>query len=388
VDFPELTTILPKAVDDSEIALARDRTPSHTGRNGRFAYNTAMLRNLIRAIASDEVLEQAYRWLCERRKDYSHNDDVWEVRYRWTEIQPVLQAELITGRYRFSPLRRINRTDGDLEIWSALDSLVLKAIAIVLTKHLAPQLSEKCCHLAGNGGAKAAVREVLDRLPQNKFVFRTDVKSYYASIDHNILFAQLKERLDDRRLLDLLWQYLRRTVYDDGLYEAVEQGISLGCSLSPLMGALFLDLLDKRMETTGLAYVRFMDDWLVLAPTRWKLRQAVRIVNETLAELKVQQHPDKTFIGRTERGFAFLGYQMNAAGLVGVAPPTVGRFVERVNRLYERGASARCIGEYVRRWCRWVVSGLRDWVMTLRWPVCVCDAIRKLTFQPLPPTTS
>ena len=28
----------------------------------------------------------------------------------------------------------------------------------------------------------------------------------------------------------------------------------------------------------GLFYVRFMDDWVILAPTRWKLRGAVRAV--------------------------------------------------------------------------------------------------------------
>jgi len=315
---------------------------------GKFNYNAAML-NLMEEIASDEVLEQAYDWLCDRRKDYSHNDEVWEVRFRWEEIKPMLQRHLLAGRYRFSLLRRIHRPDDDLEIWSALDSLLLKAIAIVLTRHLAPRLSSHCFHLAGNGGAKAAVREVVRHLPENKFVFRTDVKSYYASVNHDILYSQLAEHIDDPRLLDLWWQYVRRTVYDDGLYEDIEQGISLGCPLSPLMGALFLDVLDKRMEAIGLFYVRFMDDWVVLAPTRWKLRKAVRVVNETLAELKVQQHPDKTFIGHTGRGFAFLGYQMNAAGLTGVAPPTIERFVERINRLYEQRALA-CLGEYVRRW--------------------------------------
>jgi len=326
---------------------------------GKVRYNAAMLKNMMEEIASANILEQAYQWLCDRRKDYSHNDEVWEVRYRWHEIKPVLQAELIAGRYRFSPLKRIHRTEDDLEIWSALDSLLLKAMAIVLTRYLALRLSSRCFHLAGNGGAKAAVREVAGNLPKNRFVFRTDVKSYYASISHDILHAQLAEHIDDPRLLDLLWQYLRRTVYDDGFYEDIEQGISLGCSLSPLMGALYLDVLDKRMEAAGLFYVRFMDDWVVLAHTRWKLRKAVRIVNETLAELKVQQHPDKTFIGRTERGFAFLGYQMNAAGLTGVAPPTMERFVERINRLYEQGAGVYRIGEYVRRWWIWVKSGLR-----------------------------
>ena len=312
---------------------------------------------LMDEIASDEVLEQAYQWLCERRKDYSHNDEVWELRYRWADTKPWLQRLLLAGLYRFSALRRIHRSDDCLEVWSALDSLVLKAMAFVLTRHLAPRLSSRCFHLAGNGGAKAAVREVVGNLPHNGFVFRTDVQHYYASIRHDILHAQLAKHIDDPRLLDLLWQYLRRTVYDDGFYEDIEQGISLGCPLSPLMGALFLDVLDRRMEAGGLFYTRFMDDWVVLAPTRWKLRAAIRIANETLAELKVQQHPDKTFIGRIQRGFAFLGYQINAAGLFGLAPPTWQRFVERVRRLYEQGADAVRIGDYVRRWWLWVKSG-------------------------------
>ena len=99
--------------------------------------------------------------------------------------------------------------------------------------------------------------------------------------------------------------------------------VALSCPLSPLMGAVFLDVLDRRMEVTGLVYVRFMDDWVILAPTRWKLRKAVRIVNETLAELKVEQHPDKTFIGRVRRGFDFVEYRFTSSGLIGVARQTV-----------------------------------------------------------------
>ena len=54
---------------------------------------------------------------------------------------------------------------------------------------------------------------------------------------------------------------------------------------------------------------------IVLAPTRWKLRAAIRVVNEALAELKVQQHPDKTFVGWIAAGFEFLGFRYNSAGL-------------------------------------------------------------------------
>lgn len=55
----------------------------------------------------------------------------------------------------------------------------------------------------------------------------------------------------------------------------------------------------------------------MLAPTRHKLRRAVKIINETLSSLGLEKHPDKTFIGRVERGFDFLGYHTYAAGALG-----------------------------------------------------------------------
>ena len=44
--------------------------------------------------------------------------------------------------------------------------------------------------------------------------------------------------------------------------------------------------------------------------------------NETLRKLRVEQHPDTTFIGRIERGFTFLGYWITEKGVTEVAPST------------------------------------------------------------------
>ncbi len=90
--------------------------------------------------------------------------------------------------------------------------------------------------------------------------------------------------------------------------------------LSPLTGAFFLKRLDAMMEASGLFYVRFMDDILVLVPTRWRLRKAVKAVNEVLGSLWLLKHPDKTFVGRTERGFDFLDYHFGPEGLTGYNP--------------------------------------------------------------------
>jgi RNA-directed DNA polymerase len=155
---------------------------------------------------------------------------------------------------------------------------------------------------------------------------------------------------------------MTRTAERGGSFWDCERGISLGCPLSPLIGACFLDELDRRMAATGLFTIRFMDDILVLAPTRWKLRRAVGLVNEILGALRLEKHPDKTFIGRIERGFDFLGTHFTADSLT-LAVGTLANFVERASRLYEQEREGpdrpSRLGAYVRRWCAWASGGLR-----------------------------
>lgn len=50
------------------------------------------------------------------------------------------------------------------------------------------------------------------------------------------------------------------------------------------------------------------------------------MLNQTFNELRLEQHPDKTLIGRTERGFDFLGYHFDLDGL-SVAKKTVENFL-------------------------------------------------------------
>jgi hypothetical protein len=317
---------------------------------------------LLAQLASDDALDAAYQGLCRRRRDYSANSDVWSFRQCWQREKERIKAELLSANYRFALLSRITVKTGDeTDLWSARDALVLKALAIVLGKHL--PVSSRCTHIKGHGGAKCAVREVRDHLPENRFVLRTDVKSFYASIDHFLLLDQLAVHIKDRRVLNLMGQYLRRTSERGGVFWVYEKGISLGCPLSPLIGAFFLNALDAAATKLRLFYIRFMDDILILAPTRWQLRGAVKAVNQTLRALSLEKHPDKTFIGRIERGFDFLGYHFSLAGL-SVARKTIENFIEKASRLYEQkrraGSIASPLVMYVRRWLGWAEGGMAN----------------------------
>ena len=84
-------------------------------------------------------------------------------------------------------------------------------------------------------------------------------------------------------------------------------------------------------------------------------------MNAILGSLRPEKHPDKTFIGKIDKGFDFLGYHFSRAGLT-VARATIEKFVERAFRLYEQDrkepSGPSRLDTYVERWRGWVVGGL------------------------------
>jgi len=314
--------------------------------------------DLIEEVASDEVMDIAYTWLCQQRRKWSHNDAVWDLRRNWTAMKPALQQETLHGEVRLGPVEVVHTPEGERrQFWSARDALVLKAVAVVLGRLLRPKLSRNCFHLAGRVGGKAAVRKAVQALAQGGHVFKSDVASYYATISHAKLWDMVCEHVPDKGVRRIVWQCLKRTECDKGLYSHPRRGIPLGCPLSPLMGGLYLKGLDEAMENLGVSYCRFMDDWLILAPTRWRLRRCIAVVNRILVSLGLEKHPEKTFVGKASKGFCFLGYHFTPRGL-GISEGTGNAFCERICRLYEQGAGQARIGRYVRNWVRWAEAGL------------------------------
>jgi RNA-directed DNA polymerase len=135
----------------------------------------------------------------------------------------------------------------------------------------------------------------------------------------------------------------------------MKRGISRRAALSALLWAFYLRDLDRRMEAPDVKFFRYMDDILILAPTRWKLKRAIQVLNETFNELKLDKHPDKTSMGRIEKGFDFLGYHFSPEGLT-LAQKTIDNFVEKALRLYEQEPPhlrMKRLGEYCHRWVGW-----------------------------------
>ncbi len=95
-----------------------------------------------------------------------------------------------------------------------------------------------------------------------------------------------------------------------------------------------------------------------MSKTRWKLKRAIYCLNREFEALGLCKHPDKTFIGRMEKGFDFLGYRFSRDGL-SLARKTIDNFLTKALRLYEREpvqSRIERLGEYTKHWVRWTTA--------------------------------
>jgi hypothetical protein len=319
---------------------------------------------MINELTNSNILDESFSWLCKQRKHYPVNSDVWHCRFHWQSIKPKLRHDLSTNLFTFQPLQKVTKSSGEvIHLWTSIDSLVLKLLSLVLHRYLPSSML--CTHLKGHGGSKHTVTEIQRNLTgnvnNNTFVFRTDVKSYYESINHEILLDKLSVYIKDKMVMNLLAQYLKRSVESGGLFKDIKQGISSGCPLSPLISSFYLYELDNEMEDKPVFYRRYMDDIIVLSSSRWKLRKAIKTVNQHFEKLKLKQHPDKTTIGKIKTGFDFLGYQFGKEKIT-VSKRTLQNHIRRLSRLYEQKQHQpnlkMLLDDYRQHWVTWVYSGI------------------------------
>jgi len=55
----------------------------------------------------ESVLEQAYAWRCQQRRDWPAEADVWRFRQRWPQAKAPLREALLAGTYQGRLLSRV-----------------------------------------------------------------------------------------------------------------------------------------------------------------------------------------------------------------------------------------------------------------------------------------
>jgi RNA-directed DNA polymerase len=79
--------------------------------------------------------------------------------------------------------------------------------------------------------------------------------------------------------MNLLSQDLKRTIESGSLFTDVKQAISSDCWLIPVISSYYLVQLDKERLGKLVYFQGYLANILVLSPSRWKLRKAIKTIN-------------------------------------------------------------------------------------------------------------
>ena len=312
-------------------------------------------------LVSRTLLDEAFHHICTAKKDAHFNNDIWFTRRDWLKLRRQLQTDLLAGNYLLSSAKLIKKVDHSILMWSSLDAIVLKALSLLLERTIYPKLSiyQRCYHTKGKG-LKTAIKVISSNAKSYSFVYKTDIRQYYASLDRHKIQELFGRWIKDKRMLSLLWQYCERIEDVNGCYLQRNRGVPKGGPLSIVIGTLYLVDLDALSDRPGLKYLRYLDDIIIFCKTRGLLRKIIKAIYKILENLQLTLAKSKTYIGRVNKGFDFLGYRIGEGlpDTITISKTTVQRFYQRLQQLYEQRASIDRVAAYKKRWYQWVIGGL------------------------------
>jgi group II intron reverse transcriptase/maturase len=171
------------------------------------------------------------------------------------KIQAIIEA-LRHERYRWTPVRRAyidkkgspgKRRPLGLPSWS--DKLVQEVIRSLLEAYYEPQFSVRSHGFRPRRGCHTALRDIHHGWHGTAWFIEGDISQCFDRLDHSILRSMLAEKIHDNRFLRLIDGLLQAGYLEDWRYHATLSGAPQGGVLSPLLSNVYLDRLDKFIET-------------------------------------------------------------------------------------------------------------------------------------------
>lgn len=240
---------------------------------------------------------------------------------RVDELLPYLQVNyetlkenLLSGLYIPLSVRRVEipKPNGGvrlLGIPTVIDRLIQQAINQVLNPIFDKEFSNSSYGFRPRRSAHMALKQAKRHIDEGyKYVVDMDLEKFFDKVNHDILMHLISEKIEDKRVLKLIRNYLNSGIMTNGVLSKSEEGAPQGGPLSPLLSNILLDELDKELETRGHRFCRYADDCNIYVKSKRAGERVLKNTTRFLEEkLKLKVNTEKSAVSSPTRR-KFLGY--------------------------------------------------------------------------------
>ncbi len=252
-----------------------------------------------------------------------------------------LMRDLKQGTFQPLPLRRVHIFKAPGQTRQLGIPAVRDRVAQEVLRQLLSPLFERVFHDDSYGfrpgrNCHMAVRRVLElhRLGYTA-VLDADIKGFFDNIPHSVIMAGVAAEVADGNILRLVEKFLKAGVMEDGVFQPTRQGTPQGGVISPLLANIALNGLDWQLHMHGWRFVRYADDFVVVARSAAETQEAHDLVQRYLTSIGLALSAEKTKRTRFRDGFAFLGFTISS-WTVTMRPKAVEKFKAKVRELTPR----------------------------------------------------
>jgi group II intron reverse transcriptase/maturase len=251
-----------------------------------------------------------------------------------------LVKNLKSGAYWPMPLRRhyIEKAPGKfrpLGIPAVRDRVAQEMIRQLIEPLFEPYFSVFSYGFRPGRGCHQAIRMLLKlRRLGYRILLDADIQSFFDNIPHELIVNLVAQRIADGNILRIIQRFLTSGVMEEGVLKKTLLGTPQGGVISPLLANIVLDVLDKELGRHGYVFVRYADDFLVLAKTQPEIERALELVRDVIEnKLSLKLSPEKTkIVTFAGGGFDFLGFHFSHNGVT-MRAKSVERLKEKIKTL-------------------------------------------------------